>query len=374
MTRIRHAPLIGSLTLIWMLFLQTSLDAQQVQITGDGRVGLGTLPDSSAILQINSNTRGVLFPMLTSAQRDAIPDPADALHIFNSDIRCLQFYDAAIALWDCYCQECRLIRYVIAQDACAIDFFLDYTNGDPDPHDYLVFIPDTVVISACAPGQDAIDFSGLPPGSTVRIYNDGLIVGGGGNGGDGGNFTNCMGSLAAEEGMDGGHAIVTSAGFLVTLTNSGLVAGGGGGGAGGGSPNPTNDCAYVGGGGGGGAGNPAGQSGIGSDEQIQYDIFCFNCTNENANNGIPGSLVDEINDPITGGSGNNGFEVTNCAGTTLIGIYGGDGGDLGSDGSEGENCAQPIGQSGGLAGKVISGGSGNVINNIANGVSYGVVD
>ncbi|MBO6606090.1 hypothetical protein [Psychroserpens sp.] len=50
------------------------------------QVGVGTTtPDESSILDIVSTDKGLLVPRLTTAQRDAIVNPANALLIFNSD-------------------------------------------------------------------------------------------------------------------------------------------------------------------------------------------------------------------------------------------------------------------------------------------------
>ena len=56
-------------------------------------VGIGTTnPDASAKLDIFSNTQGVLLPRLTSAQRDAITNPAEGLQIFNIETKCYNFF------------------------------------------------------------------------------------------------------------------------------------------------------------------------------------------------------------------------------------------------------------------------------------------
>jgi len=50
------------------------------------QVGINTSnPDQSAILDIDSNEKGVLLPRLTSAERDAILNPANGLIIYNTD-------------------------------------------------------------------------------------------------------------------------------------------------------------------------------------------------------------------------------------------------------------------------------------------------
>ncbi len=63
-------------------------------------VGIGTTnPDSTAILDIFSTDRGLLIPRLTTAQRNAIPDPAHTLMIFNIDSFCVEVYDTVLGRW-----------------------------------------------------------------------------------------------------------------------------------------------------------------------------------------------------------------------------------------------------------------------------------
>jgi len=63
-------------------------------------VGIGTsTPHSSARLHIEDNQRGLLIPRMTTAQRDAIASPADALLIFNTTTRCFEMYNAPNSSW-----------------------------------------------------------------------------------------------------------------------------------------------------------------------------------------------------------------------------------------------------------------------------------
>ncbi|MDP5077720.1 MAG: hypothetical protein NWQ19_06485, partial [Nonlabens sp.] len=50
----------------------------------NAQVGIGTdLPDGSAILDIESTDAGVLFPRLTTTERNLITNPATGLLVFN---------------------------------------------------------------------------------------------------------------------------------------------------------------------------------------------------------------------------------------------------------------------------------------------------
>lgn len=56
------------------------------------QVGIGTTnPDPSSILDIRTTDKGLLIPRLTTAQRNAISNPANGLMIYNTDMNAFQF-------------------------------------------------------------------------------------------------------------------------------------------------------------------------------------------------------------------------------------------------------------------------------------------
>ncbi|MEL6276803.1 MAG: hypothetical protein AAFU03_17020, partial [Bacteroidota bacterium] len=80
-----------------LLFLGCFIQLQaQVAINTDN-----TNPDSSAILEIKSTDKGLLIPRMTTAQRDAIPNPATGLTLFNLDDNCTDVYDGTTWMKDC---------------------------------------------------------------------------------------------------------------------------------------------------------------------------------------------------------------------------------------------------------------------------------
>lgn len=66
-----------------LLLLQTGFVSAQI--------GIGTqYPDESSILDIESKSKGLLIPRLTTSERDQIVSPANALLIFNVSIQIIQ--------------------------------------------------------------------------------------------------------------------------------------------------------------------------------------------------------------------------------------------------------------------------------------------
>lgn len=67
------------------------------------QVGIGTTtdPDASSMLEIQSTSKGVLIPRMTTIQRDAIATPANGLLVFDTDRKSFWFYNgtATIPEW-----------------------------------------------------------------------------------------------------------------------------------------------------------------------------------------------------------------------------------------------------------------------------------
>jgi len=80
-----------------MLFLFLNLFILSVY----SQVGIGnTNPNTSAILDITSETQGMLTPRMTTAQRLAISNPANGLMVYDLDARTIYFYDANVTAWE----------------------------------------------------------------------------------------------------------------------------------------------------------------------------------------------------------------------------------------------------------------------------------
>lgn len=314
-------------------------------------VGIGTSsPHPQALLDVQSTNKGILFPRMTSEQRNAISNPPNGLHIFNTDERCLNFYDSVYQTWTCYCtgDTCHQTTIRIFP-GCSIDFKATYYAKFPGITKFILLIEVGDTLYGC--GNAALNFSTMTTLANIKIINRGVIIGYGGGGGGGatGNTGSCIRN--AGPGGQGGHAIATTNGILVTVDNYGFIVAGGGGGGGGGS---TGADIYGGGGGGGtGIANVSGGNGGG----ITFSGPFGSCgtVNKIAQDGMPGTNT-------TGGSGGSGANG---------GGNGGKGGDLGQQGQSGTGTNPGAG---GMPGKAIGGGAGNIINNLQNGQTIGSVD
>ncbi|MFD2035312.1 hypothetical protein ACFSKL_10945 [Belliella marina] len=70
-------------------------------LMANAQTGIGTtVPDASSVLDVVSTDKGILYPRMTTAQRLAIPDPAEGLQVYDLDFHCLMLY--ADGRWDCF--------------------------------------------------------------------------------------------------------------------------------------------------------------------------------------------------------------------------------------------------------------------------------
>lgn len=86
-TRGLSRALVQLMMMCGMLICLNDVLAQGVAINENGSV-----PDNSAILDVSSTRKGVLFPRMTASERNLINTPAEGLIIYNTDDDCLQMY------------------------------------------------------------------------------------------------------------------------------------------------------------------------------------------------------------------------------------------------------------------------------------------
>jgi hypothetical protein len=67
------------------LYIAIFLVLQPLQAQNIGINGNGAVPDASAMLDIVSNSKGLLIPRMNEGQRTSIPSPATGLLIYQTD-------------------------------------------------------------------------------------------------------------------------------------------------------------------------------------------------------------------------------------------------------------------------------------------------
>lgn len=343
----------------------------------EGNIGINTTtPNSRAILDISSTSQGLLIPRLTTAQRDAIPDPIpQGLIIYNTTTNCIEFFDTSDdppggptgGFWNSVCLYC---DYNVTINSNATGFNLrDHIIAQGIPlgaYTYCVYVLSGVTLQAAgngggagADGNPGFNASTMPNGAKVILYNYGTLLAGGGNGGRGGRESDsaCEGDQDGQAGGRGGDAILTNSSAPIFVYNYGTLRAGGGGGGGG-----RGGCCSAGGGGGGGAGTPPGAGGPGGSYRCVGGTLCP-CSGRTgtANSGSAGTAT-------SGGAGGGGIcsGGSSCPGTSSgCGSPGGAGGTNGAAGAPGSTvngcCAGGCNPGpGGGAGYAINGnGSGS---------------
>ena len=72
----------------------------------NNNVGIGTInPDVSAILHLESTTKGFVAPRMTTAQRLAIASPTNGLMVFDTNVGCYFFYNSISTSWQNLCSS-----------------------------------------------------------------------------------------------------------------------------------------------------------------------------------------------------------------------------------------------------------------------------
>lgn len=96
-----NARLIQFILFVFVVFFETIL---VTETNAQNNVGIGTLtPTASAILELSATDKGFLAPRLTTAQRLAIPAPANGLMVYDLNLECYYFYNAVTLIWQSTC-------------------------------------------------------------------------------------------------------------------------------------------------------------------------------------------------------------------------------------------------------------------------------
>ena len=83
-------------------------------------------PDNSALMEMTSSDKGLLVPRMTTAERDAIVNPADGLIIYNTNDTCLNLYRYDHWYNICCCDASTPSPFIICGSAMDV---VDVTNG-----------------------------------------------------------------------------------------------------------------------------------------------------------------------------------------------------------------------------------------------------
>ena len=143
-------------------FVLKSNSTEVMRMTTAGAVGINQpAPNTNAILDIQSTSKGVLFPSLTTAQRDAIAGPAVGLTIYNNVLNVHQFWNGT-----CWVN--------VGQTVCSFQ----YTTSLSHPSDCLLSsnfnsVSDTITVSLISGTASPVilSASGVPAGVLVNFSN-----------------------------------------------------------------------------------------------------------------------------------------------------------------------------------------------------------
>jgi PKD repeat protein len=89
----------------YILAVLTLLTCQLSIAQGVGINNSGSAADPSAALDINYTDKGLLIPRMTESQRNAIPNPASGLLVFNTNTGCINLYYSN--MWHEICGNCQ---------------------------------------------------------------------------------------------------------------------------------------------------------------------------------------------------------------------------------------------------------------------------
>lgn len=140
---------------------------ERMRVTKNGNVGIGIpFPDSSAILELKSNSQGFLPPRLSSIERDNIPNPAQGLTVFNTTDSLMEYFNG----------ECWLPTYLASCNECLFTLNLPQNTGNIDRVTSDTIAITVNVTNASTPFQTISFFAlhNLPEFTTVDFTQDTL--------------------------------------------------------------------------------------------------------------------------------------------------------------------------------------------------------
>ncbi len=134
-------------------------------------VGIGILiPDSAAILHLESDRKGLLVPRLTTTQRDAIANPPWGLVIFNTTDSILQYFNGRCWL-NAYQESCEDCNFTLSLSAA--NGTIDHVNTDS------VQVTVTVTQTAGTPQSIALQVYSVLPQYVSYTFSPTVLTGSG---------------------------------------------------------------------------------------------------------------------------------------------------------------------------------------------------
>lgn len=91
--------LILTISLLLVEMVALAQTTRQVQKMDNAKIGGSTALETSAVLEVESTTAGVLLSRMSTAQRDAITAPANAMLIFNTTNNTFEVYKSTCSCW-----------------------------------------------------------------------------------------------------------------------------------------------------------------------------------------------------------------------------------------------------------------------------------
>ena len=150
-------------------FVLRSNSNEVLRTTTAGAVGINQpAPNVNAILDIKSTTKGVIFPSLTSAQRDAIVAPAAGLTIYNNTLNVHQFWNGT-----CWVN--------VGQTVCSFNYTTNFVTPTHTSDCLFVSnfssISDTIQVNLVngTPSPVILSAVGVPAGVIVSFSNNYLL-------------------------------------------------------------------------------------------------------------------------------------------------------------------------------------------------------
>lgn len=116
-------------------------NTQNIYQSGQVGVGVSNI-DKSAKFEVNSSNQGVLFPRLSTNERDAIQNPSNGLFIFNTTQSCFNYYDAVSVKWQSLCGQ---VQPALAAAECSqAVVYGEYRQLRPTNSNHYIELPITV--------------------------------------------------------------------------------------------------------------------------------------------------------------------------------------------------------------------------------------